>query len=109
VIDKRKLIRHAVYNSITGCLNSLYFRNRGGYPQINLEGKTRRIHRVLLELKLGRKLNDDEFAIHKCNNRQCISTAIEHVVKGDRSENVRDAIERGSHIGFSLTRKPWKL
>lgn len=109
MIDKRKLIKHAVYNSITGCLISLYSRNRGGYPQIKTQNQMKRIHRVLLELKLGRQLNNDEFAIHKCNNRRCISTAIEHVVKGDRSENVRDAIERGSHIGFSLTRKPWKI
>lgn len=117
-MDKRRLIRHAIYDKITGCLISLYSRDSRGYPQAMLHGRNKgthgapsRIHRALLELKLGRKLDINEFAIHKCNNRRCISTAVKHVVKGDKSENTLDAIERGSHNRLNITRgfrKPWK-
>jgi hypothetical protein len=113
-MDKKRLTKHAIYNERTGCLISLYSRDRHGYPQFNVRGKLRRIHRFLLELKLKRELDIDEFAIHKCNNRECISTATNHVVKGNRSENTLDAIKRGSHNSVAMKgikkpfRKPWK-
>lgn len=104
--DKKKLIRLAIYDKETGCLNSLKSKNKDGYPQVWFDGRTTGVHRVMLELRLGRKLASDEFAIHKCNNRRCISTAIKHIVKGDNSQNMLDAVEAGTHHMVSKARRP---
>lgn len=79
------------------------------YPQISYRdpdtGKqvTRPVHRVLMELKLGRKLNRDELVLHRRGvSKQSVNPA--HLRVGTREENTADAIADGRYKS-SLTKE----
>lgn len=95
--EKLKLIKQAVYNKQTRCLEWIASVDTDGYPHARIFSRVKRVHRWLLELKLNRAFWNDEFANHKCDNKRCISTAKEHVYLGDRSQNTKDSITRGTH------------
>jgi hypothetical protein len=100
IITRQKkllFIKKAYYDKETGCLIWGASLDSSGYPQATIgRGNLVRVHRVLLERKLGIILNSDEFANHHCNNRQCISTADGHVYKGNKSQNTSDSVDRGT-------------
>jgi hypothetical protein len=50
------------------------------------------LHRLSLELKLGRPLGSDH-ALHSCDNPPCVNPA--HLRSGNAKENGRDMVERG--------------
>lgn len=88
---KFRLINRADYNRDTGCLEWNGSIGSHGYPRTTViingaktEGK---IHRLLLAKKLGRELYSDEYACHRCNNKTCISTAIDHIYLGNAYSN----------------------
>lgn len=70
-------------------------RNKDGYGELHARGRTRRVHRVMLELKLGRKLAAGECVRHTCDNPPCVNP--DHLVVGTQRDNVQDAIARGRH------------
>jgi hypothetical protein len=85
----------------TGCWEWLGCKNDRGYGMIGrkldrcgnvLEGQLR-VHRLSLELKLGRFIAKGLFAIHSCDNPPCINP--EHLREGTLQENSLDCFLKG--------------
>lgn len=78
-----------------GCWEWQGKKNSGGYGQviITLDGKKRGFMapRVALTIKLGREPVGD--TRHTCDNPPCCNP--DHLIEGSRSENMRDAYQRG--------------
>jgi hypothetical protein len=54
------------------------------------------VHRDALEWRLGRKLKTGEMALHSCDRPACVNP--NHLRPGSKSDNMRDAAERGQMI-----------
>lgn len=77
-----------------GCLIPTARMNRNGYHEFNYKNKTYRLHRIALEIQLGRKLEEWEVARHTCDRPGCIL----HLESGAAADNVRDMMERGRKV-----------
>ncbi len=64
-----------------------------GYGVVGVCGKTRYVHRIVLECALGRRLRPTEMAMHTCDNPSCMN--IWHLKPGTQAENLRDAYAKG--------------
>lgn len=67
--------------------------DQAGYGATNYRGRTVRVHRKTLELKLGVALPEDILACHDCDNRPCANP--DHLHPGTCKENVQEAISKG--------------
>lgn len=65
----------------------------GGYVVAVVDGKRQLLHRWAWETANGRAIPDQYLLRHKCDNPPCINPA--HLVPGNHSQNVDDAIARG--------------
>jgi hypothetical protein len=72
----------------------IYGKSRcsNGYGGVSVNGKTRSAHRAVYELMFG-TLAADEFVLHQCDNKMCINPF--HLAVGCRSQNMKEAYERG--------------
>ena len=73
----------------SGCLIATGTKSRKGYAQTALCGKNIRVHRAVLEVKLGHPLGALH-ALHICNRTDCINPA--HLYAGRNDDNVRDRL-----------------
>ena len=64
-----------------------------GYSRVHINGKAKRLHRVVLEEKIGRKLLPGEQANHLCNNPACINP--DHLYVGSHQDNMNDKVRAG--------------
>lgn len=55
-------------------------------------------HRIALAVKLGRPIQPDKLACHTCDNPICCNP--NHLYEGTRSDNARDAYDRGRMVDF---------
>lgn len=62
-----------------------------GYGCISVNGHLRYIHRIALEVALGRPLGDGLLACHRCENRACGRPA--HLYEGTYADNNEDVWE----------------
>ena len=62
-------------------------KDKDGYGVVKIKGKMRKVHRIALEIKIGRKLNKGEFALHLCNIPACYEYT--HLKIGTIAENNR--------------------
>ena len=62
-------------------------KDQDGYGFVKLNGKQFRVHRVALEIKLGRKLRKGECALHFCDTPSCFFDG--HLTVGSIKENNR--------------------
>ena len=53
------------------------------------------VHRIALELQLGRPLGDGMNSLHKCDNPPCVNP--KHLFLGDNSINQLDRVSKGRH------------
>lgn len=60
---------HTSQSDGDGCLLWTGCCDRGGYAQITYLGKSVRVHRLIVERRLGRKLEPKETVDHTCHNR----------------------------------------
>jgi hypothetical protein len=59
-----------------------------GYGHICVSGKSKGVHRVLVEGLIGRSLKRDEYVCHKCDNKKCFNP--NHLYIGDAKTNYKD-------------------
>jgi hypothetical protein len=69
-----------------------------GYGQISLEKKRILVHRISLELKIGRLLIDGECACHHCDVPACVNA--DHLFVGSPRDNTIDALRKGRMRGM---------
>jgi hypothetical protein len=72
--------------------------NKKGYGTLTVERVSMSAHVVSLETKLGRKLNPDEWALHKCDTPSCVNP--DHLFAGTARDNTADMMRKG--------RQAWK-
>ena len=94
-------VETARYNSIpndaTGCLEWQRAKVQGYGVVRTPEQSAVRVHRAILEERLGRKLRsqfpDREVARHTCHNPSCVNP--DHIIIGSDADNMRDKMEAG--------------
>ncbi len=72
-------------SAIGNCLEWTGSRDKDGYGMVKIHGKMHRAHRISLEIKIGRKLKKNEWALHLCDNPPCYRQ--DHLVVGDALDN----------------------
>lgn len=55
------------------------------------------VHRLVLEVKMGRQFAAGEVSRHECDNPLCVNP--DHLMPGTRADNVADMMARGRHGG----------
>lgn len=80
------------------CLIWPFTRNNGetGYGQVKYDGKIRRVHRVMCQIRHGEPPTPDHEAAHECGNgmQGCVNP--KHLVWKTRSENQLDRKRHGT-------------
>lgn len=102
-IDLDGLLEQGVRTE-SGCLEWPFNRSPRGYGKMRVGYRHVRVHRVVLERKIGRPLLDGECALHRCDNPPCFEP--EHLFVGTQKENVADCISKGR---FSNPPKHYEL
>lgn len=75
------------------CLISHVRATAGGYAVARINGKHHYLHRLALESRLGRTLEDGELACHRCHRPNCINA--DHLYAGTYADNMRDMVLAG--------------
>jgi hypothetical protein len=61
----------------------------GFYFAVTIEGRgQQKVHRLALEVKLGRRIERGKLALHSCHNKHCINK--NHLYEGTYGDNQRD-------------------
>ena len=91
------------------CMIWPYGKNRKNYGQVYINKRTRYVHRIALESRIGKSPIGKNLALHKpfiCHNPSCYN--YRHLYWGDSSDNQHDRVEenlnsfnRGSKHGRS--------
>ena len=89
-----------------GCWNCIsHSQHPDGYVYVYSGKKKIKLHKRVLEIKLGRelKVNNDELTRHMCDNPQCCNP--DHLIIGNSQENHGDMVSRGrgywqNHTGY---------
>ena len=63
-----------------------------GYPRVHVAGEVMRVGKIILERKLGRKLESGMFVLHTCDYPPCVNA--QHLYEGTAKDNARDRMER---------------
>lgn len=97
---EEKILPRLVLDNSTGCMNwtgpKLY-----GYGLMSHGPRCMRVHRVSLEIKLGKPLGLLH-ALHHCDNRVCANP--DHLFAGTNNDNRNDAIAKG-RVSFGVKGK----
>lgn len=73
----------------------------GGYGRILVGGRYGKhvaAHRFMYQLLLKRPLRDDEFVLHRCDNRPCVHPG--HLFLGTQQDNVDDMVAKGRNYAM---------
>lgn len=79
-----------------GCWNCIsHSQHPDGYVYVHSDGDKIKLHKRVLEMKIGRKLkvDCDELTRHTCDNPQCCNP--DHLIIGTHQENYDDMVARG--------------
>src|SRR5215469_2584099 len=82
-----RILRKSTADEQTGCLLWQGAKDRGGYGLIQIEGRTRPVHRVLWEMLNGR-IPEGLYLLHACDVRTCVEPS--HLRTGTAKENIDD-------------------
>lgn len=72
------------------CWISKYRQAEDGYPTARIGNS--RLHKFILEKRLGRKLAASEVTRHRCDVRNCVRPS--HLEPGTRQDNMQDMVDR---------------
>lgn len=78
----------------SGCWEWRGRRLKGGYGQLDFEGKGVQAHRIAYETWVG-EIPKDLIVRHKCDNPPCINP--DHLETGTYQDNADDMVQRGRH------------
>ena len=78
----------------TNCLLWTGSKDRGGYGQIEIQKKSKKVHRVIYELNNG-PIPGGALVCHKCDTPACCN--INHLELGTHLSNMQDKIKRGRY------------
>ena len=70
-------------------------RTAKGYGRKQIDGATVMLHRWIVELVEGRKLEPGEVVMHRCDNPPCFR--YDHLRRATQRENILDAVAKGRH------------
>ena len=62
------------------------------YVRVYIKGREKAGHRLVLERKLGRPIQDRFYALHRCDTKNCLNP--DHIYEGTPADNMRDRVER---------------
>lgn len=96
-----------VVDNTTQCHNWSGYTDRG-YGYLHIYGKKTRVHRFILEQRIGRKLKPSELACHRCDNPTCCNP--NHLFVGTQQDNIADKMIKnrqavGESVGTSVLTK----
>lgn len=89
---KQKIESHLSAENENGCREWLGMRSAKGYGCIKLNGKRRRVQRVLWE-EINGPIPDGMFVCHTCDNAACCNDA--HFFLGTNDDNIADKVAKG--------------
>jgi len=90
-----------------GCLEWQRGRLPKGYGRLRWRGKRMTASRVSLEIKLGRPVASDLFALHTCDNPPCFLP--DHLYEGTRSDNEQDKLTPTQERYLASVRRGWSV
>jgi hypothetical protein len=103
--DKRKPIVDAFWAKVDrtttpdGCWLWTGTHGKNGYGLIKSGGRRRTVHRLSLELALGRPLGPGMEACHSCDTKLCVRTGPGHLYEGTHADNMQDLVRaRASEV-----------
>lgn len=85
-----------MYKKIGSCIEWKNCKDKDGYGRVKIDGKSKRVHRVVLEVKIKRKLSKDEHVLHICNNRICYN--VDHLRLGTSKDNAKDRLNSNKYL-----------
>lgn len=88
---EERLIGHR-HVADTGCWEWTGSCLAGGYGQIGIQGKNRKVSRVAYETWVG-AIPDGLWILHHCDNRLCFNP--DHLFLGTHRDNMDDAVRKG--------------
>lgn len=100
---KKPIIVEVSENGCWSCIS--HCQHPDGYVYVYSDGNKIKLHKRVLEIKIGRKLKveRDELTRHTCDNPQCCNP--DHLIIGTHQENYDDMVTRGrgywqNHTGY---------
>ena len=99
---RARLLARRKINPRTGCWEWQGARQKKGYGNIAIGGRTFLVHRVALHVFRKFDLNSPFCALHKCDNPPCFNP--KHLFKGTQRDNIRDLVRKGLHYQTRKTR-----
>lgn len=100
---KKPIIVEVDENDCWNCIS--HNQHPDGYVYVYSDGGKLKLHKRVLEMKIGRKLKVecDELTRHTCDNPQCCNP--DHLIIGTHQENYDDMVARGrgywqNHTGY---------
>lgn len=101
--NKKPIIVEVDKNGCWNCIS--HSKHPDGYVYVFSGNKKIKLHKKVLELKIGRELqvNNDELTRHTCDNPQCCNP--DHLLIGNSQQNHDDMVSRGrgywqTHTGY---------